>query len=246
MTNLKDLLTLLQVTYGAYLAVIITILLLLILLIIGLARILFFRKPKGSKQYQSYKKDYDAYMKEKKQAQRKKNLVRIIPVLVVLLLLAGTGGFVLVKNGTLSIPSFIGQFGAVGHSVGDTVKSNGVEFTLIEAVESEGNDFLSPDDEKVFLVLNFDVTNNSKDEININPLTSYSAYADDYKVDMSVFGTITLPELESDGVLSGSVPPGKKLKGGVCFSIPKDWKRFEINIAPDWLNEKDVVFTVEK
>jgi hypothetical protein len=248
--KLNDFLLMLQ-TASVLSTVLLGLLVVLVaLLVIAMVRFLFRRKEQGGSQYQRYKKEYDTYQREQRKKQRKAARKKIVPVVLVMLALVVVGATALIATGKvdwhgINLPE-ISVFQPASPSVGDTASADGVEITLIDAVESTGTELIAPSEGEVYLVLKFDIANHSGEEITISPLTSFSAYADDYKIDMSIFGTVTLPELQDWDILSGSIADGKKLKGGLCYSVPEDWQTFEISIATDWLSDEQITFTVNK
>jgi hypothetical protein len=245
--KLNDFLLMLQ-TASVLSTVLLGLLVVLVaLLVIAMVRFLFRRKEQGGSQYQRYKKEYDTYQREQRKKQRKAARKKIVPVVLVMLTLVVGGA---TATGKVDLPGInlpeISVFQPASPSVGDTASADGVAITLIDAVESTGTELIAPSEGEVYLVLKFDIANHSGEEITISPLTSFSAYADDYKIDMSIFGTVTLPELQDWDILSGSIADGKKLKGGLCYSVPEDWQTFEISIATDWLSDEQITFTVNK
>jgi hypothetical protein len=249
--KLNDFLLMLQTASVLSTVLLGLLVLLAALLVFALVRLLFFgRKERGGSQYQRYKKEYDTYQREQRKKQRKAAGKKIVPVALLILVLVVGGVAALAATGKIDLPeiklSEISVFQPASPSVGDTASADGVEITLVDAVESTGTDLIAPSEGEVYLVLKFDVSNHSGEEITISPLTSFSAYADDYKVNMSIFSTVTLPELQDWDILNGSIADGKKLKGGLCYAVPEDWQTFEISIATDWLDGEQITFTVEK
>lgn len=111
---------------------------------------------------------------------------------------------------------------------------NGIEATLLSVKESKGSSYSKPDAGNVYVLCEFEISNDSSSELAISSLLSFEAYCDGYKYDSS-FGAI----MEVSNQLDGSIDPGRKMKGGIGFEVPKNWKELEVIFKPDfWSNEK--------
>lgn len=130
-------------------------------------------------------------------------------------------------------------------AVGDSVESKGITITLVSATESTGTDIIKPDDGKEFLILNFDIQNNSKSDINISSVTCFEAYCDDYSLNQDIIG-LQAPEAKDQGQLDGSVAAGKKMNGVIVYQVPTDFKKFEIKVSPGFWSLKDIEFAINK
>ena len=69
--------------------------------------------------------------------------------------------------------------------MGETAEYKNVQVKLIGYEESYGNDWGKPGDGKVFVFPEFEITNNSNEEISVSSLVSFECYVDDYKTDFS-------------------------------------------------------------
>ena len=130
-------------------------------------------------------------------------------------------------------------------AVGDSVESKDITITLVSATESAGTDIIKPDDGKEFLILNFDIQNNSKSDINISSVTCFEAYCDDYSLNQDIIG-LQAPEAKDQGQLDGSVAAGKKMNGVIVYQVPTDFKKFEIKVSPGFWSLKDIEFAINK
>ena len=126
--------------------------------------------------------------------------------------------------------------------VGDVVSLNGVNVTLLSVNEDGGNQFLKPNSGNVFVVLEFDIDNQSDSEIAVSSLMSFSAYFDDYSTNISI-GAMTT---SNKSQLDGSVAAGRKMTGVVGYEVPDDWNKVEIRFTPDFWSGKDIIFEYEK
>ena len=129
--------------------------------------------------------------------------------------------------------------------VGETVSLKDINVTLVNTVESAGSEYVKPDDGKEFLILEFNIENNSSKDINISSVANFEAYCDDYSVNQDILGQ-QAPEAEGKTQLDGQVASGKKMSGIIVYQVPTDFKSFEINVAPDFWSTKDIKYVINK
>lgn len=127
--------------------------------------------------------------------------------------------------------------------VGETAELNGVQVSLLSATQSNGSQFAKPDDGNVFMILEFEIANNSDKDISISSIVNFEAYCDDYSVNQDFTATLA-PEAEGKNQLDGSVAAGKKMKGIISYQIPADFSKFEITVSPDFWRGKGIDFVV--
>lgn len=128
-----------------------------------------------------------------------------------------------------------------GYSVGETAEEKGVKITFLKCEESEGKELFEPDEGKIFVIAEFEVENNSDDDISISSIISVKAFVDDYAVDTDLSASVVAGDS-----LNGKVAPGKKLKGTLGYQLDKDWKKLEIVINPFALSKTEMKFVHEK
>lgn len=124
--------------------------------------------------------------------------------------------------------------------VGDTVEiDDGIEMTILAAGEYKSdNQFITPEDGKLFYKVDIEITNNSDRDTTISSMVSFEAYEDDYSIDETYSSGI-------EDMLSGSVASGKKIKGSLCYELNKDWKTLEIQYKPNVWRSKKIVFELK-
>lgn len=127
------------------------------------------------------------------------------------------------------------------YGVGDTAESDDVEVTLVSAEENAGADYITPADGSVFVALEFEIVNNSQQDISVSSLASFEAYCDDYSVSQSLTGATLY---DDKGTLDGSVAAGKRLSGAIVYEVPADWQQLEVAFAPSVWVDRSVTFTV--
>lgn len=126
--------------------------------------------------------------------------------------------------------------------VGNTIAYNGITVQLIEVTENRGGNYVEPDSGNVFVLCEFEVINNTQDDIYISTLVSFEAYFDDYLTDTSFSAEMST----NKATLDGTVAPGKKIRGVVGFEVPSTWKELEIRFTPDFWFGDEYIFTYKK
>lgn len=127
-------------------------------------------------------------------------------------------------------------------SVGDRVEMDDIYVTLVSVTESNGSKYLKPSEGNVYVICEFTIENESKDDLAVSSMMCFDAYADDFAVSLSI-GGITASEKAQ---LDGSVAAGKKMNGIVAYEVPADWSEFEIHFTPNVYSSKEFVFTYSK
>ena len=127
----------------------------------------------------------------------------------------------------------------------ETAEQGDVQFTLVNVYESSGSELITPDDGNIFLVCEFDISNNSEEDIGISSVMNFEAYCDDYSLTLDIMG-LQVPEAEGKSQLDGNIASGKKMNGIVAYQVPSDYKTMEINVTPDFWSGKDIKFIYSK
>lgn len=128
-------------------------------------------------------------------------------------------------------------------AIGETAELKDIYVTLMSVTESEGSDFNAPADGKVFALCEFEIENNSDDDITVSSMLSFEAYCDSYATSLSISALLAKGDKNQ---LDGSVAAGKKMNGVIGYEIPVDWDELEINFTPDFWSGKEIVFVATK
>ena len=123
--------------------------------------------------------------------------------------------------------------------LGDAVELNGVTVSFIAVEKSNGSQFNKPEEGNEYVLCEFEITNNSKEEVSVSSMLSFEAYCDDYTCEYSLGA---LMEKGKKDQLDGSVAPGKKMKGVIGYEVAKDWKELEIHYTLDVWTDNKIVF----
>lgn len=120
--------------------------------------------------------------------------------------------------------------------IGEIAELNGVRVTMTDYSENSGSEFNKPSEGNVFVLVEFEIENNTDKELAISSMLSFEAYADDYALNYSLGALI---ENKDANQLDGSIAAGKKMKGVVGYELPEDWKELEVHFTDDvWSNNK--------
>ncbi len=113
---------------------------------------------------------------------------------------------------------------------------DGIKVNFIDYKESYGSEYNKPKSGNIFVLLEFEIENNSNEDIAVSSLLSFETYVDDYAADLSLSA---LMENENGKQLDGSIIPGKKMKGCLGYEVPENWNEIEVEFTYNvWENEK--------
>ncbi len=123
------------------------------------------------------------------------------------------------------------------YSVGEVVSLKDVEATLVNVTEyaDTGNQFAKPADGNIFVLCEFEISNNSKKDISVSSALSFEAYCDSYSINQSFTGLIAD---QSKPQLDGDVAAGKKMNGVIAYEVPAGYKELEIKFQPSFWGKK--------
>lgn len=127
--------------------------------------------------------------------------------------------------------------------ISETAELNDVQVTMLNYTETAGSEFNKPADGNVFVLVEFEIANNSDSELAVSSMLSFDAYADDYALNYSLSATI---EAGSGSQLDGAIAPGKKMNGEIGYEVPADWSNIEIHFTDNVWSSSDFVFVINK
>ena len=129
--------------------------------------------------------------------------------------------------------------GTDGYPVGQMAELKGVCVTLVGVTESTGSEYNTPTAGNVFVLCEFEIANNSSQDISVSSAMSFEAYCDDYTC---TFSLGALMEKGNKNQLDGTVAAGKKFNGVIGYEVPASWKELEVRFTPDFWSGKDLTF----
>ena len=129
-------------------------------------------------------------------------------------------------------------------TTGETAVFDNLKITANEITEKTSDDsgFISAENGKTFVGVQFTVENISDEEQAVSSILLFEAYCDDVKCDYSFSAAMAFP----DGTIDGSIAPGKKLTGWYAVEIPSEWSSLELHVASSWLSNAKAVFIFNK
>lgn len=128
-------------------------------------------------------------------------------------------------------------------AIGETIQSKTVNLTVESVgVITSDNQFTQPEDGKEFVEVVLLVESTAaKDDVFISYLNA-DAYVDGFATDLDIWACG-----ESDfDALSGTLAPGKKLRGCLCYSLPIGWEELELQIEIDWISGETISLLLKK
>lgn len=127
------------------------------------------------------------------------------------------------------------------YGVGEQAEKDNVKITLVNVRESSGSDYNTAPDEKIFVLAEFLIENDSEEEITISSLLDFDAYIDGFATDIDFSAT-----MEADKQLDGTCASGKKLQGEIGLEAPTDWKELSISFKLNFLSSDSIDFIYTK
>lgn len=125
---------------------------------------------------------------------------------------------------------------------GEVAELNDIQVTLTDFVESDGGEWSTPSEGNIFLRAEFEISNNSKEELTVSSIMSFDAYADDYSLDYSFSAIMEIEKSQLDGPIA----PGKKMKGWIGWEVPEDYQNVEIHFTDNVWSDNKFIFLIEK
>jgi|LSQX01.1.fsa_nt_gb cytoskeletal protein RodZ len=110
-------------------------------------------------------------------------------------------------------------------SPGETAELKDIRVTLVGVTESEGSKYNNPADGNIFAFAEFEIENNSNEEITVSSIMSFEAYSDGYSISQSIAAIL---ERDDKSQLDGKIASGKKMNGAIGYEMSEDWSELEI------------------
>lgn len=117
--------------------------------------------------------------------------------------------------------------------INQTQSINNVEYTLLRAHKSLGDEYDIPESGNIFLILSIDIKNNSSRDFDpYDPI--FTLYADNKAVLDTFFGE-TYYRLND-------ILPGKSASANLSFSVPETAQNFTFTVQPNYSNKQKLIF----
>ena len=130
----------------------------------------------------------------------------------------------------------------VTYGVGDTATAKSYTLTVeaLNVIESD-NQFNQPAEGYEFVEVVLLMENISNSDLHVSML-DYDAYVDGFSTNHDISAQVA-SKYESFG---GTVAPGKKLRGVVCYQLPVDWAELEIQIDMGFSSKDEITLLLTK
>jgi hypothetical protein len=115
---------------------------------------------------------------------------------------------------------------AEGFGIGDTVAMGELEHTFHGARFYEGDDFMSPEDGRAWLLVDVEVTNTGDDSTAISSMIMWSVVDSDNR---TADQTITADER---GSVDGELGAGRSMRGEIAYEVSADETEWELIFSP--------------
>ena len=128
------------------------------------------------------------------------------------------------------------------YEIFNTANLDNLSFTPVEIaqVPPSQDAVFSAKDGNVFLIVKFDVKNNSEEEAIISSLGMFTAYVDGEKFDLSIKAFAALNNVVQ---LDGSIAPSETKTGHFIIEAPKEWQELKLIIKSSVLSTNRALFT---
>ena len=126
--------------------------------------------------------------------------------------------------------------------IGETAEMNDVQVTMTDYSENNGSEWNKPTDGKVYVLVEFEIQNNSDSELAISSALSFEAYVDDYSANLSLGALIENGQTQLDG----SIASGKKMRGWIGYEVPDNWKKLEVHFTDNVWSSNKFKFEITK
>lgn len=132
----------------------------------------------------------------------------------------------------------------VTYGVGETVEIDGLTMKLINVMTSKGNSYYTPASGKEYVILEFEILNNTKEEIALSTLMNFTFWCDDtnYIIDLNALATAMLSgKYQLDRV----VEAGQRATGVIGYEIPTNWEVLKVDFKKEIPFGDSVIFKVD-
>lgn len=126
---------------------------------------------------------------------------------------------------------------------GQVANVNDLDVIMLGYEENYGGNFSEPSAGNMFVIVEFEVTNNGQEEAYIDGSMNFNAYVDGYATDNSF---LALTSKNGLNTLSGAISSGKRLKGVVGYEVPQNWSQLEMQFTDNVWTDKNVKFVISK
>ena len=127
------------------------------------------------------------------------------------------------------------------YGLNETATIDAFAFTATELTESNGTQFIKPDEGKIFVGIKFTIENISTQNESLSSILLFEPYCDDIKAEQSIMASSIFGDS-----LNGDLSPGKKMIGYYAIEVPTNWSTIELEVKGDWMSNNSATFSFTK
>ena len=125
----------------------------------------------------------------------------------------------------------------------EEVQMGDICIELTNVMESGKNAYYTPEEGYEYIIFEFEIDNNGKEDLTVSSMICFSAWCDGkmYTLSLEALGTAMFagkPQMDT------VIEPGKSFTGVVGYEIPEDWKEVIVEFKEDVMG-KTVSFAVQ-
>ena len=175
---------------------------------------------------------------------------RFLALLVCVVLVLTAGSAFALDLGDLAdmvggLESVFGSTDDVAYGVNERAEINGISVTLTNVMESKGGSEYKPEEGNIFVVCEFEIKNNSDEDLMISSMMCFSASFDDKTYAESI-EALGVAMFSGKYQLDTPVEVGEKVNGVVGYEVPEGWKKMQIRFTPEIYSGDRLVFAASK
>lgn len=142
------------------------------------------------------------------------------------------------------LTSLLSSKDEVTYGVGEKVEVDDLVVTLTDVMTSKGNSYYKPANGKEYVILQFEIQNNSKEDVTLSTMMNFTFWCDNTicVIDVNALATAML---SGKYQLDCAVEAGKKVTGVIGYEVPKNWEQLKIEFKKELLFGESVTFKVD-
>ena len=125
----------------------------------------------------------------------------------------------------------------------EVVEIGDISIELTNILESGKNEFYTPEEGYEYIIVEFSIDNNGKEDLAISSMLCFSAWCDGkmYTISLEALGTAMFagkPQMDT------VIEPGKSFTGVIGYEVPEDWEEMIVEFKEDIIG-KAISFAVQ-
>lgn len=169
---------------------------------------------------------------------------RILAFVLSLILMAGAASAEEWSDLFGGLSSLFSSNDEITYGVGEKVEVDDLVVTLTDVMVSKGNSYYKPASGKEYVILQFEIKNDSKEDITLSTMMNFTFWCDNTicVIDVNALATAML---SGKYQLDCAVETGKKVTGVIGYEVPKNWEQLKVEFKKELLFGESVTFKVD-